>query len=62
MNKRRCKNKGKQNIKDEVKFFSKDEMIEIQAEAYYRALKKLELEKINRALRKKITNGVKNCY
>lgn len=62
MNKRRCKNKGKQNIKDEVKFFSKDEMIEIQAEAYYRALKKLELEKINRALHKKITNGVKNCY
>lgn len=45
MNKRRCKNRGKQNIKDEVKFFSKDEMIEIQAEAYYRALKKLELEK-----------------
>lgn len=45
MGKRNNKKSQKQNIQYECVNISQDRMIEIQAEAYYRALKKIEQEK-----------------
>lgn len=46
MSKRKRKNVKEQVKKYEYNCLSQNEMIEIQAEAYYRAMKKIELEKI----------------
>lgn len=52
MSKRNRKNKEKQKAVSEYKMisFSKEQMIEMQAEAYYQAMKRLEDEKVKEAI------------
>lgn len=46
MSKRKYNKKNEKTIKYESANFTKEQMIEIQSEAYYRALKRIEAEKI----------------
>lgn len=48
MHKRNKKNSQKQTVKYEYSNISQDNMIEIQSEAFYRALKKIEQEKFDK--------------